>query len=108
MIPELRVHDMDWDDETSEIIARVTLVGEVTGDSPTARFIEDRYPRLLARFRDEREVLAFLSASHSNGYKLTSYDSPASKEVVESLSDEEYLEWCEEHGVKTLFAARRR
>lgn len=88
-----------------EEVARVTIEGEVLGESPTADALRERFandPR-LDRYSDGRNLLRYISASYTTGYHVVGYDSEESKHIIEELSDEAYESWRETTEYDTEF-----
>ncbi|WP_323173079.1 hypothetical protein [Natrialba sp. PRR66] len=78
-------------------VARVTIEGEVKGDTPTAESLRERIADeddpIISNYTDGRELLQYLESSYSNGYVMAGYDSEESRRIVEDLNDEAYLDW---------------
>lgn len=95
---EVIIYRNPWED--SEEVARVSIEGEVTGETPTAESlrnrIQDERDPIVSEYTDGRELLRYLAASYSNGYVMAGYDSEESQRVVEELSDAEYADWARE------------
>ncbi|MFC4550806.1 MULTISPECIES: hypothetical protein [Halorussus] len=86
-----------------EEVARVTIEGDVLGESPTSTGLRERFvndPRLDC-FTDGRDLLRYISASYTTGYHIAVYDSEESKRIVEELSDETYESWRESTELET-------
>jgi|AntDeeMinimDraft_4_1070355.scaffolds.fasta_scaffold00990_9 hypothetical protein len=100
---EIIIYRSPWDDP--EEVARVTIEGEVKGETPTAESlrerINDRKDPIIRKYTDGRELLQYLESSYSNGYVMAGYDSEESRRVVEDLSDEAYRDWVRDTGLDT-------
>lgn len=94
---EVVIYTDPFDDPVE--IARVTIEGEVIGDSGTAEGIRHRLENerdpILSDYADGRELLRYSTASYSTGYTIAQYNSRESEHVIEELSDEEYEQWKE-------------
>lgn len=102
---EVIIYDDPFDDPVE--IARVTIEGEVIGDSGTANGIrhrlEDEMDPILNNQTDGRELLRYIKASYSTGYTIAQYTSRESERIIEELSDEEYEQWKETSEYDTEF-----
>ncbi|KAB1193358.1 hypothetical protein Hfx1148_07835 [Haloferax sp. CBA1148] len=91
--------------EDCKEVARVTIEGNVTGETPTAESLRDRIKDerdpIISEYTDGRELLRYLASSYSNGYVLANYDSEESRRVVEDLNDEAYRNWVRDAGLDT-------
>ncbi|ELZ94778.1 hypothetical protein C440_06877 [Haloferax mucosum ATCC BAA-1512] len=92
-----------WEDP--EEVARVTIEGEVIGETPTAESLRDRIQDerdpIISEYTDGRELLRYLAASYSNGYVMAGYDSEDSRHILEDLSDDAYGRWAKESDFDT-------
>ncbi|MDL0143649.1 hypothetical protein [Halobacterium salinarum] len=100
---EVIIYRNPWEDP--EEVARVTIEGEVIGETPTAQSLRERIADendpIISEYTDGRELLRYIASSYSNGYVMAGYDSEESRRVVEEFNDAEYLEWVEESGLDT-------
>lgn len=100
---EVIIYRNPWEDP--EEIARVTIEGEVKGDTSTAESLRDRIDDdrdpIVSEYSDGRELLRYIASSYSNGYVMANYDSEESKRVVEDLSDEAYEQWSRDADLDT-------
>lgn len=91
------IYDDPFDDPAEK--ARVTIEGEVVGDSPLAERIrtrlEDDLDPINRHCTDGRDLLRYIKGSYSSGYKMALYDSEDSAKILEEYSDREYEEWNE-------------
>lgn len=86
-------------------VARVTIEGDVVGESPTANSLRERIedPRdpIIGDYTDGRDLLRYLVSSYSNGYVMASYDSEESRRIVEDVDDEAYRQWVRDSDLDT-------
>ena len=92
-----------WEDP--EEVARVTIEGEVIGETPTAESLRERISDendpIISEYTDGRELLRYIASSYSNGYVMANYDNEESLRVIEDLSDDEYRDWVQDSGLDT-------
>ena len=77
--------------------ARVTIEGEVIGESSIADHLRERLdndPR-LDRNTDGRDLLRYISSSYSTGYHMVGFANEESQRVLHEMSDREYVRWRE-------------
>lgn len=81
--------------DKSEEVARVTIDGEIKGETPTAEGLRERLSNdlRLDRYTDGRDLLRYIRTSYTTGYLFAVYDSKESEQIVEDLSDEAYESW---------------
>ncbi|WP_323190628.1 hypothetical protein [Halostella sp. PRR32] len=100
---EVIIYRNPWEDP--EEVARVSIEGEVSGETPTAESLRDRIQDerdpIISEYTDGRELLRYLTASYSNGYVVAGYDSEEPQRIVEDLSDEAYRDWVQDSGLDT-------
>ncbi|NHN59617.1 MULTISPECIES: hypothetical protein [Halorussus] len=100
---EVIIYKNPWEDP--EEVARVTIEGEVKGETPTAESLRDRMQDerdpIISEYTDGRELLRYVTASYSNGYVMAGYDSEESRRVVEDLNDGAYRDWVRDSGLDT-------
>lgn len=100
---EVIIYKDPW--KEPEEAARVTIEGEVIGDTPTAESIRDRIQDkrdpIISNYSDGRELLRYLTSSYSNGYIMAGYDSKATRHILEDLNDEAYERWAKESDFDT-------
>lgn len=100
---EVIIYKDPW--KEPEEAARVTIEGEVIGNTPTAEDIRERIrderDPIISEYTDGRELLRYLASSYSNGYIMAGYDSEDSRRILEDLSDEAYERWAKESDFDT-------
>ncbi|AKU08294.1 hypothetical protein [Haloferax gibbonsii] len=100
---EVIIYRNPWEDP--EEVARVTIEGEVIGETPTAESLRDRIQDerdpIISEYTDGRELLRYIASSYSNGYVMANYDSKESLRVVEDLNDDAYRDWVQDSGLDT-------
>ncbi|GAA0646505.1 hypothetical protein [Salarchaeum japonicum] len=100
---EVIIYRKPWEDP--EEVARVTIEGEVKGETPTAESlrgrIQDERDPIISEYTDGRELLRYIASSYSNGYVMANYDSDESRRVVEGLSEGAYRDWVQDSGLDT-------
>jgi len=100
---EVIIYRNPWEDP--EEVARVTIEGEVKGETPTAESLRERISDendpIISEYTDGRELLRYIASSYSNGYVMANYDCEESLRVVEDLSDEAYRDWVRDTGLDT-------
>ena len=100
---EVIIYRNPWEDP--EEVARVSIEGEVAGETPTAESLRDRIrderDPIISEYTDGRELLRYVTASYSNGYVMAGYDSEESRRVVEDLNEGAYRDWVRDSGFNT-------
>ncbi|MFC4247865.1 hypothetical protein ACFOZ7_13035 [Natribaculum luteum] len=100
---EVIIYRDPWEDP--EEVARVTIEGEVIGETSTAESLRERISDdndpIISEYTDGRELLRYIASSYSNGYVMAGYDSEESQRIVEDLSDEAYRDWVRDTGLDT-------
>ena len=91
------------EDHDAEETARVTIEGEVKGETSMAWSLRERLARdpRLERYEDGRELLRYIAQSYTTGYNMVGYNSEEARHIVEEMSDEEYQEWRERNNQNT-------
>ena len=90
-------------DDDPEEKARVTIEGEVIGETPIADHLRERLdtdPR-LDRYTDGRDLLRYISSSYSTGYHMVGFANEESQRVLHEMPDGEYARWRETTNLKT-------
>lgn len=101
------VRPMFASSETARELARVTIEGEVKGNTETADNLREQLSSdtELGNTSDGRALLRYITEWYSTGPMLALYDSPESFRIVEGYSDEEYEAWKETANVDTDLTA---
>ena len=75
--------------------ARVTIEGKVIGESPMANHLRERLlkDRRIDRYTDGRDLLHYISASYSTGYRMVGFANEESQQILNEMSDREYARW---------------